>query len=1017
MKKYISTVSRNIDPRQTGYESVVFQTGKSVLDSELNLSRDLATDGYKPSGVISKNKDISVDYVFNQNPNVLGISAFDVRVANRQLRVAYTNNTTELNKITLPNPPSSGKRTDFVFLEVWRSLVHPSVAATAKIRVLGTIASGDTITFDNGVDPATSFVCDTDFDLGVSVYITALNLANAINTNGLADADSRGTDFVFITFPVGASSNSFIISADASISIIQQPAGGSDGNGKPSSDKIYLYGNTQSNSTVWLSDDTLDPLVNRETTKRVQFQYKFRVIENVDYTVNPDGFSSTIYSRGGTNVDSSYEFKSSNANYPYQDSGLWVAGNGDQTSATALNSVDGFSYAIPICFVNRRNTGGFIPLTNVNGALLSTHTGATSLYIYPPATTALSAGVSDRPDGLFADIVVKTDILDLRKKVVGHVDLHKELEYQFQSLLDTNYKTWQIDGSDLYEIGGGSGDVSHTPLVCDQIGTTASPYGNEIGKFDHIRRRFSAHPTIERVVIEVLPNTSTPFVTVVPSPELPGRTKWHAFDEIQIDFTKLDVTQDYASFNLTSGSPVYFTNVMPANTQVIDVIEMWHDDGNTTSAIDTNVVISAISGLGSNQISIELFENPNLANGGVIGDPTYKLVGRFTGISTPIDEGSVRRIFIALAVSYTEGNGLTATPSATDFIESGTAYGQGSIIESDTANRPTDIIGQDEALEYAVRDGYREWLIEYVGDRKTDTLVSLNSTTIRVPYKAYGLVPSFSAETNPNKIYRNILDNTYNPEYREGANPYAYVGTASEFGSSSGLLTLNSPLSGAQVLVDVKYNPLGALNTQNKVMLYYRSLGPQTSGSKAGVVTDIVPNPLELEPLVASNNMYSIQVGKGSNDVSYPYYSPSDLIPTLSSLNLKEWELKATGNISTGDFNISTGLLRIGALTPVDISSDLTFSGVDKDADSRVLYNTFDLVATYTTPLSSATVHKTVLPLLCKVKTGSVLFREGEVVMVIYSRLSNLEGSNYIAPNDRSVVSVYATKNRIVVGE
>ena len=143
-------------------------------------------------------------------------------------------------------------------------------------------------------------------------------------------------------------------------------------------------------------------------------------------------------------------------------------------------------------------------------------------------------------------------------------------------------------------------------------------------------------------MIEVLPNTSTPFVTVVPSPELPGRTKWHAFDEIQIDFTKLDVTQDYASFNLTSGSPVYFTDVMPANTQVIDVIEMWHDDGNTTSAIDTNVVTWAISGLGSNQVSIQLFENPNLANGGVIGDPTYKLVGRFTGGFIPVD-----------AVSYT----------------------------------------------------------------------------------------------------------------------------------------------------------------------------------------------------------------------------------------------------------------------------------------------------------------------------------------------------------------------------
>jgi len=1010
MKKYISTVSRNIDPRQTGYESVVFQTGKSVLDSELNLSRDLATDGYKPSGVTSKNKDISVDYVFNQNPNVLGISAFDVRVANRQLRVAYTNNTTELNKITLPNPPSSGKRTDFVFLEVWRSLVHPSVAATAKIRVLGTIASGDTITFDNGVDPATSFVCDTDFDLGASVYITALNLANAINTSGLADADSRGTDFVFITFPVGASSNSFIISADASISIIQQPAGGSDGNGKPASDKIYLYGNTQSDSTVWLSDDTLDPLVNRETTKRVQFQYKFRVIENVDYTVNPDGFSSTIYSRGGTNVDSSYEFKSSNANYPYQDSGLWVAGNGDQTSATALNTVDGYVYAIPICFVNRRNTGGFVPLTNVNGALLSTHTGATSSYIYPPALTVISAGVSDRPDGLFADKIVSTDILDMRKKVVDNLDLGKELDYQFQSLLDNNYKTWQMDGSDLNEIGGGSGDVSHTPLVCDQIGTTASPYGNEIGSFDHVRRRFSSHPVIDRLVIELYPDTATDFVTVTPG--LVGRTKWHMDDSIEIDLSKLDVTRVLSDFIDAGGTPVYFTDVCPAGTCIIDVIEAWHDEGHTSSPQEPFVVFQSITGLGTTLVNLVLGDNGVEVNGGDATNPNYPFVG--AGLS---DNGSPRRIFISLAINYPEGNGLTMTPSMEDYLDASAIYGQGSIVEVDTANRPTDNVGLDNCMLYALREGYREWLVEYLGDKITDTLVSLNATTIRLPYKPYGVVPSFSSETNPNKVYKELLDSTYNPKYEEVTTPGLLTASlASEYGSSSGVLSV-SGLSSAQVLVNVEYYPLNAINTQNEMMLYYRSLAPQTAGAKAGLVTDIVSEPLELEPLVGSNFMYSIQLGKGGTEISYPYHSPGDQIPFDPALgSLKEWDLKASGVISTGDFNINTGLLKLSILTPLDISADLTLDGVDKDGQSRVVYTDVDGTAVYTTPLSGASQHKTVIPMLCRVKAQSLLFSADEVVLVLISRYSELDASNYVASGDRTIASVYSTKNRILIG-
>ncbi len=1015
MKRYISTVSRNIDPRKTSYESVVFQTGKSVLDSELNLSRDLAEGGYKPSGLISKKKDIFEDYQFNQDPNVLGMSGFDVRVNNRLLRIEHTNTTLpNLNLIDLPDPPATGKRTDFVYLEVWRALVHPSTSAIAKIRVNESILANDIITFDNGVDPATILTCGLDFSLGANVYETTLNLATAITTSGLADADSRGTDFVFITFPQGSSGNDFLITADASITIIQQPAGGSDGNGKPASDKIYIYGNTQSDSGVWLDDDVLDTLVNRETTKRVQLQYRFRVKENVDYKTTPNGFSSSIFPQGGALAeDPTYLYlPCSNISGLNDDNGLWVAGNGDQTSATDLNTVDGFVYALPICFVNRRNTGGFIPLTNVNGALLSTHTGATSSYIYPPALTVISAGVSDRPDGLFADKIVSIDVLDMRKKVVDNIDLGKELDYQFQSLLDNNYKTWQMDGSDLNEIGSGSGDVSHTPLVCDQIGTSG-PYGNEVGVFDHVRRRFSSHPVIDRVVIEVYPNTNTPFVSVTPSPDLPGRTKWHSFDVIEIDFSNLDVTQDYASFNLTSGSPVYFTDVMPSNTQIIDVIEAWHDDGNTTSAISQSMSISRVLGLGTNQISIELAVNNTLANGGVIGDPTYKLVGG----GSVVDEGSSRRIFIALAVSYTEGNGLTMTPSVTDYVVPPGSFGQGSILETDTANRPTDIVAQDNAIEYALQDGYREILIEYIGERKTDQLVSFNQNTIKLPYKAYGVIPTFSSELNPNKMYITHLDDTYNPQYREGADPYAYVGISSEFGSSSGLMYVSPALSAHQVLVDVQYNPLGALNTQNEVMLYYRSLAPQTAGAKAGLVTDIVTDALELEPLIGSNFMYSIQLGKGGTEISYPYHSPGDQIPFDPALgSLKEWDLKASGVISTGDFNINTGLLKLSILTPLDISADLTLEGVDKDGESRVVYTDVDGTAVYTTPLSGASQHKTVIPMLCRVKASSLLFSEDEVVLVLISRYSELDASNYVASGDRTVASVYSTKNRILIG-
>ena len=41
--------------------------------------------------------------------------------------------------------------------------------------------------------------------------------------------------------------------------------------------------------------------------------------------------------------------------YGAEDTGLWVAGDGSSAAATALGTVDGFVYAVPVAFVFRRN--------------------------------------------------------------------------------------------------------------------------------------------------------------------------------------------------------------------------------------------------------------------------------------------------------------------------------------------------------------------------------------------------------------------------------------------------------------------------------------------------------------------------------------------------------------------------------------------------------------------------------------------------------------------------------------
>ena len=54
--KYINSVSRNLTAKDRSWETVVFQDGKSVLDSELNLAQEISRrphDKTYPSGVVS----------------------------------------------------------------------------------------------------------------------------------------------------------------------------------------------------------------------------------------------------------------------------------------------------------------------------------------------------------------------------------------------------------------------------------------------------------------------------------------------------------------------------------------------------------------------------------------------------------------------------------------------------------------------------------------------------------------------------------------------------------------------------------------------------------------------------------------------------------------------------------------------------------------------------------------------------------------------------------------------------
>lgn len=138
---------------------------------------------------------------------------------------------------------------------------------------------------------------------------------------------------------------------------------------KPSASTVWKYGNTKYGKTN-LTDDIEDPAIGFETTERVQVQYRLRVFGSgvglgagVTLDVYPDGLDDPNVLGQGPATSPIGGFQWANMREKLGDAGLWRAGDGDPNNA--LGTVDGYTYAIPLCAIFRRNSNVY---TAVSGA-------------------------------------------------------------------------------------------------------------------------------------------------------------------------------------------------------------------------------------------------------------------------------------------------------------------------------------------------------------------------------------------------------------------------------------------------------------------------------------------------------------------------------------------------------------------------------------------------------------------------------------------------------------------------
>jgi hypothetical protein len=172
--------------------------------------------------------------------------------------------------------------------------------------------------------------------------------------------------------------------------------------------RVYTEGNVGSLS--FLVDNSIHPDTNIETSKRVQIQYRVRVEPNVDPIDFPEaGLGSTAIVGLGPNATGSFSFVS--AGPTTGDYGLW--------QAQCPNTVDGYCWAIPMFFVNRRNSLPYDPTSNANG-------GSTDTQV--------------RPDLLTATQVVAQDLLDVRRLNIVP-DLTELLDRNFDALCGNRLRT------------------------------------------------------------------------------------------------------------------------------------------------------------------------------------------------------------------------------------------------------------------------------------------------------------------------------------------------------------------------------------------------------------------------------------------------------------------------------------------------------------------------------------------------------------------------------------------------
>jgi len=817
--------------------------------------------------------------------------------------------------------------------------------------------------------------------------------------------------------------------------------------------RVYNEGNV--GTVVYLNDESIHPDTNIETTKRVQVQYRIRIEESVDPSTYPEaGLGSAAIVGLGPNTSGSFSF--TNMGTSTGDYGLW--------EADCPNTVDGKCWAIPMFFVNRRNSTAYDPETNSNGS----HT--------PPGNI--------RFDFLTGTDIVDSDIWDVRRTVLVP-SVQELLDRNFDLLLGNDLRTRFFRGTlggdqygtellQLDRVAGASGDGG--TLISDSLAdAVAGDVSSNSELLESVQSITATTDFPDNPVTLTIPSTdrgvfhpnlvyySAQYINLIdPTYDhrtIPGYFSGVGTTEVTFTFgaetntkdddpnlTAYEIKATYIKFSTTG-----LTNI-PSEPKLVKnysgtagetffyhgvddetsgrVVEEWDTGitGNLSYAIATPAVATSVAaqsvkastlevhwfirltsadipgGSGTNEIAISQTIQPIAT---VSNTYSYYTVSKINNI----DSGFSYKID-TITFDETEGKLHITSLSGYEFLE-------GAVIE---------VIGAVEsgAGDDNVRNGATVNFTSSLKEIGSFCKSELASTSIGVPSSSSsfkisvsgGVILGVSATETENGLTQPFAwfgeSITPDPELTQ----FIEVDVTDGIGTNEITCTI---LSGQPSRIDDWYATMQVLVLQN-ALPYTASPAGLLIGYNYAPYQSVSDLPLNLtvetvtKPTVL--NISNLGTG-GSAFEQKPFSHPLNHIPTNDPLILNDNEFYNLDLFRFSNISLDSGFVQMPVYVPGSFGEDLELSIIAEDSSQRGFYNTCSKDFQFVTEgLQIAVPRKIFIGVIARVKESSDgKLLKGEYVLLVISRNELLELGNYTgySADDKSVIAVYRLPNKPIV--